>query len=93
MPPIYGDVQWRFEGSCAGDPDPDRWYSLAELNGQPGMDTTIRELRGICAQCPVLEKCMAHALKFEGWGIWAGTTPRERRKLRREQGIVLREAA
>jgi WhiB family redox-sensing transcriptional regulator len=93
MPPIYGDVQWRFKGACVDDPDPDRWYSLAELNGQPGTDTTIRELRGICAACPVLAQCLEHALAHETWGIWAGTTPKERQRMRRQRGIVVREAA
>ena len=93
MTPVYGDVRWRFEGACVDDPDPDRWYSLAELNGQVGTDTTIRELRAICASCPVIAQCAAHALAYENFGVWAGTTPNERRKLRRKAGIVLRDVA
>jgi hypothetical protein len=91
--PIYENVTWRFKGSCIDDPDPDRWYSLAELNGQPGIDSSIRELRQICAACPVQAECMAHALKHENWGIWAGTTPKERRQIRRQNNIVVQDVA
>lgn len=93
MTPVYGNVLWRFEGSCVDDPDPDRWYALGELNGQPGVDTSIRELRDICAACPVKAECLAHALAYEGWGVWAGTTPKERKEIRRANNLTMRDVA
>lgn len=38
----------------------------------------------ICGICPVREDCLDHALETnERFGVWGGTTERERRKLRR----------
>jgi hypothetical protein len=36
--------------------------------------------------CPLLESCLEFALvNNERWGIWGGTTPEERTKLRKER--------
>ena len=43
----------------------------------------------ICAACPVADECLEHALKHEDDGVWAGTTPNQRRGIRRELGIYL----
>jgi WhiB family redox-sensing transcriptional regulator len=43
----------------------------------------------ICAACPVSDECLEHALKHEDDGVWAGTTPNQRRGIRRELGIYL----
>lgn len=37
----------------------------------------------VCALCPVADKCLAFAMKFETndvrrYGVWGGKTPRER---------------
>lgn len=38
----------------------------------------------VCAACPVREECLAHALDTnERFGIWGGTTEKERRELAR----------
>ena len=40
----------------------------------------VREAKAVCAQCPVKQQCLEHALEFdERHGIWGGTTPTERR--------------
>jgi WhiB family redox-sensing transcriptional regulator len=68
-------------GSCRGmDPDvffPDRGESLAPA-------------KAICAECIVRDECLEFALdQGERFGVWGGTSERERRKLRRAR----REAA
>lgn len=38
----------------------------------------------ICGICPVQEDCLDHAMETnERFGVWGGTTERQRRKLRR----------
>jgi len=38
----------------------------------------------ICATCPVIEDCLGHALETnERYGVWGGTTEKQRRKLSR----------
>ena len=68
-------------GSCRGmDPDiffPDRGESLAPA-------------KAVCAECIVRDECLEFALdQGERFGVWGGTSERERRKLRRAR----REAA
>lgn len=38
--------------------------------------------REICMRCPVMAKCLKVGM-FEEFGIWGGTTPEQRKKLRR----------
>jgi WhiB family redox-sensing transcriptional regulator len=41
------------------------------------------EARKVCALCPVQDECLRFALTADVEGIWAGTTPSQRRALRR----------
>lgn len=51
--------------------------------GQGDVRTT-RMAKAICHDCPVAAACLDYALRTgEEWGIYAGTTPTERRRLRR----------
>lgn len=65
---------WRSEALCREDPgahwDGDLLPSMFEM----------------CMGCPVRAQCLAEALGHEersDCGVWAGTTPEERRKIRR----------
>lgn len=43
-----------------------------------------REALAICSMCPVVDECLQHALESnERFGVWGGTTERQRRKLSR----------
>lgn len=43
-----------------------------------------REALAVCRTCPVVEDCLEHALATnERFGVWGGTTERQRRKLSR----------
>jgi hypothetical protein len=48
-----------------------------------------RKLYDTCDACPVAKECLDHALKYEEYGHWSKTGPRERNKLRKELGIEL----
>ena len=42
--------------------------------------------KAVCADCPVREACLAYAINTgEDFGVWGGTTPDERRALRRHE--------
>lgn len=69
-----------------------RWFDEAACRGiDPGLfhpargDYAVeRQARQVCAGCPVRAECLAHALTFhELYGIWGGTSARERRDMRR----------
>ena len=68
--------------ACVGIPT-DIFYPVID---EPADMTTIRK---ICAACPVLIDCYQWALHHERHGIWAGSTPSERRTVRARLNISL----
>lgn len=80
---VMGD--WVEQAACAGvDPDlffPDRGASRAAA-------------RRVCAGCPVRAECLEYALEAgEKFGVWGGTSEKERRAMRRQRLAVRRGAA
>lgn len=75
------------QAACKGIPT-DVFYP--EIDTPPDM-TTIRR---ICAECPVVVDCYKWALHHERHGIWAGSTPQERRneRVKRKISLVTPEA-
>jgi WhiB family redox-sensing transcriptional regulator len=50
--------------------------------GDPG---PTKEARALCASCPVTAECLSTALANNEHGVWAGTTARGRRAMRRAE--------
>jgi WhiB family redox-sensing transcriptional regulator len=47
--------------------------------------------KAICAPCPVRNECLEYALGGgEHFGIWGGTSERERRRIRKRRGLSAR---
>lgn len=48
-----------------------------------------RQAAQVChLSCPVQDTCLDYALRAdERWGVWGGTTEREREKLRKRAGL------
>lgn len=42
----------------------------------------------ICAGCPAATPCLDYALRHNVDGIWAGTTPHDRHRIREARGIT-----
>jgi len=75
--------KWESTPACAGT-DTELWFNEDD---EPG----YREknlLQRICASCEVRNQCLEYSLKHRVMGYWAGTTPRERQRLRKKLGIV-----
>ena len=72
--------------ACAGC-DTEAWFP--EL-GTGGHNTT-RRAKKICATCVVHDQCLDYALNAEPrvFGIWGGTTERERNEMRMQRRAVL----
>ena len=67
---------------------------LAECAGldpalfHPDRGASVDDAKAVCMSCPVRVECLEFALQnVEKFGIWGGTSERERRRLRRERGI------
>ena len=46
----------------------------------------VAKAKSVCAQCPLRPKCLEWAIAREEFGVWGGTTARERAAIRRERG-------
>jgi hypothetical protein len=76
------DEHWTDHAICR-DADPDLFFPIGY--GAPVLQDQIAAAKTVCANCPVTADCLAWALRVgEPDGIWGGTTPEERRYLRRE---------
>lgn len=50
----------------------------------PESGESAKEAKRICASCPVVEKCLQYALHENiFYGVWGGTSPHERRNLKK----------
>lgn len=73
------DLSWMNEAACRNEP-PDIFF--------PERGETLAPARAICANCPSFDPCYERGLR-EKFGVWAGTSERERRRIRRQLGIRL----
>lgn len=66
---------WMERARCL-DADPELFFPAKGGSADPA--------KAVCAACPVRVPCLDYALDHgERLGVWGGTTPRERRELRR----------
>lgn len=82
---LYADL-WRKEALCIGLPLTTFFPESAESN---------LPAKKICQECPVRIDCLDYAIATtQDFGIWAGTTSEERKKIRRmvNRGKGLEEA-
>jgi hypothetical protein len=75
------DYSWQKQSNCS-DLDPSMFYPS---HGQRYAYEAVEA----CYKCPVKEECLQHALQFEEYGYWAGTSPNKRVAMRKKLGIKL----
>ncbi len=68
------------EAECRGL-DPELFYAEGVV--------AVADAKARCAVCPVQPRCLDWAVLREEFGIWGGTTARERAAIRRERGLRL----
>jgi len=74
------DRNWVDLAACRGL-DPTIFYPLTEDEAPAA--------KAICAQCPVAEDCLEHAIEHrERNGVWGGATERERMRIIRRRRRV-----
>lgn len=77
------DEGWKSRGACVGV-DPDLFY--------PERGQSTQEAKAICRTCSVRLNCLDYAVRErEIWGIWGGTSERERRVMRRRRKALFAE--
>ena len=68
------------------------WVDVAACKGldpaifYPPTDEDADQAKAICAECPVREPCLEHAIELrEKNGVWGGATERERLRIIRRR--------
>lgn len=81
IPDLFpGDRRWVAQARCQ-DADLDIFFPSVK-----GSSREARAAKQICADCPVQAECLDYALAHgEKYGIWGGTTEKERRRLARDR--------
>lgn len=94
---IHGHIPWDDPGQVDLRLEVPTWTRdalCAEIGvdvffGEGGGDNATRLAKQACAGCPVQAECLEWALGFDEWedryGIFGGTGPIERRKIRAER--------
>ena len=80
---------WHENAACSGLGNEMFFAQGSSLGSSRGSRsvTQARAARAVCAVCPVLEQCHEAGLG-EKYGIWGGTTERDRRILRRRRRLT-----
>jgi len=73
--------EWHAKAKCLGDLGT-TFFGSPEPNERPPYTTSdIKAAKSKCATCPVFELCLRQSINgFEEYGVWAGTTTKERQK-------------
>ena len=95
VPDLLARPAWHENAACSGLGNelfyPGRVYCSEspwqEVWGNPDAVRQAAAAKVVCALCPVKEQCLEAGLEDE-FGIWGGTTERDRRKLRRERRLA-----
>jgi WhiB family redox-sensing transcriptional regulator len=75
--PVTSQWEWQYQGACQGLPSEIFFHP----DGERGPRRVNREknAKAICATCPVIAVCRAHALAVqEPYGIWGGLSEDDR---------------
>ena len=73
---FYVFVEWMNQAKCAND---EQYQAIIKTGVDPLFDKGNSNLKKYCSDCPVIEQCrMAGMSKREPYGLWGGTTPKER---------------
>lgn len=84
---------WDFESPVCAQIGPTSYY-LEENDEDTGVDVRSYSphhgvAASLCKQCPHLAECLSWGTYHEPYGIWGGTTPGQRKDIRRHIGISI----
>jgi WhiB family redox-sensing transcriptional regulator len=85
--PVMEEWEWQYKGACR-DLDPEMFF---HPDGERGPRRRNREnaAKAVCASCPVIAACRAHALAVqEPYGIWGGLSEDDRAVILERQGVT-----
>lgn len=79
------DGDWSNHAACLNE-DPELFFPIGE---SALAEAQIRDAQAVCASCPVRTPCLTFALNTNvSYGVWGGTEPKERARMRRRIEII-----
>ena len=86
--------EWHKYARCLGV-DVRDYFGASSHQDRPAYTMAeIKKAQSLCRQCPVFDACLRHALDFhEEYGVWAGTTRRQRAAIFKdiEEGLITKD--
>jgi WhiB family transcriptional regulator, redox-sensing transcriptional regulator len=77
------DIPRFTEPALCAEIDPELWYPFASGNA------SAKSAKAVCRRCPARLECLAWALEHhEEYGVWGGTTVKDRARLRRRGQVA-----
>jgi len=74
---------WRNRANCLKS-DPELFFPVGEIRMGNAAHRQSELAKAVCARCVVVDECLIYALETnQDTGIWGGTTPDERRAMKR----------
>ena len=80
MPLYLVPLDWMSDGLCLQI----GWDMFFPPDDSPVKRQLYKQAKEICSKCEVLLQCREYG-KDEDYGVWGGTTPKERRDARRKE--------
>lgn len=75
--PRVDEWEWQLKAACRSMPI-GMFFPARGLRGH-SLAAIERDAKLVCAQCPIIDRCLTHALETkEPYGIWGGLTALER---------------
>lgn len=76
-------IEERIGTPACAQTDPDLWF--------PEVAVPATQAKALCNECPVMKECQSFAVwHYQMHGIWGGTNPDTRKKIRLQLGITPR---
>src|ERR1700728_444712 len=78
---------WMSQGACQSE-DPELFFPVTTRGAALHQ---VSAAKAVCRACAVRAAWLSFGLQTSQGGIWGGTTPEERRALRRQQALTLHD--
>lgn len=81
---------WTFENPLCSQIGLETFFEDSEkINNKGTAREDYKAAIKVCSSCAHISECAEWAIKHELFGIWGGTTPMQRKTIRRQRNIII----
>lgn len=81
---------WTFENPLCSQIGLETFFEDSEkINNKGTAREDYKAALKVCSSCAHVSECAEWAIKHELFGIWGGTTPIQRKAIRRQRNIII----